>query len=290
MTATATVKKPRAVSENGHVAPTSTKDVAVVCSALVGKQREREILLKSIIMQANRLSAIVATTDLDYSSYRTDVDKKKLFGQAEKLIPKIVSGEYPSKIPTIVAASYESIQVLDGLRQTVEALMEDTVSHLTIAKWMFEPNQRGLKLLTLAKVIGECGNLSNYSNPGKLWKRMGCAPHAFDGETHMGEAWRKGWCSFKLPAEEWVKYGYNPRRRKLGYVIGDCIVKSNTDKKTGVVGPYRQRYDEAKKAAQEAHPDWAPIHVHKHAMLLASKRFLRELWIEWHRLYGRNER
>lgn len=67
-------------------------------------------------------------------------------------------------------------------------------------------------------------------------------------------------------------------------------------------GPYRARYDEAKRLAAENHPEWTRcskcggggcsnckqsgrvmMRCHLHGMLLATKRFYKELWIEWQR-------
>jgi len=81
--------------------------------------------------------------------------------------------------------------------------------------------------------------------------------------------------------------------------------------KNRFAGPYRERYDEAKKLAAEKHPEWLEcgkcdgsgkqmkmhpqgkkcknckgtgivwMHCHRHAMLLATKLLLKRLWIEW---------
>jgi len=79
------------------------------------------------------------------------------------------------------------------------------------------------------------------------------------------------------------------------------IVRQNGD------GPYRRRYDEAKARTREVHPEWwlcykcegkgkangkkcqnckgtgeVAMHAHRHAQLLAAKRFVRDLWNKWH--------
>lgn len=60
----------------------------------------------------------------------------------------------------------------------------------------------------------------------------------------------------------------------LMYVIGEGIVKQNGE------GPYRKRYDEAKVTFAAGHPDYSKGRCHSHAMLLASKLLLKNLWIQ----------
>ena len=162
--------------------------------------------------------------------------------------------------------------------------------------------------MSLAIVAAEAGDLCNYANPGKLWKRLGCAPFTDEritGKTLMGSTWkskREG----SLDADQWQEFGYSPRRRSISYLFGENIIKNNQD------GPYRKRYDEAKAKAVEDHPDWIKcskcegtgknkkrtncsnckgtgivmMRCHLHGMLLATKLLLKHLWVEWNRLEG----
>ena len=46
-------------------------------------------------------------------------------------------------------------------------------------------------------------------------------------------------------------------------------------------GPYRAKYEWAKADAQARHPDWPKMRCHRHGMLLATKRLLKNLWTVW---------
>ena len=134
----------------------------------------------------------------------------------------------------------------------------------------------------------------------------------------MASTWKRGRDGIKLPAEEWAKYGYSPRRRAMAYVLADCLIKGNivgaqrVDGKRvgGRPGPYRLRYQEEKRRVFHKHPEWnwtdcttcdgagadaeremcstcsgtgkKSMHAHLHSSLLCSKLFLRELWNVWH--------
>lgn len=255
-------------------------------------QRQRSVILKSRNMQANRLQAIVAGT-LGYSSSMAEKDRKKKFGEATELIKAVANGTTDHPMKAVILTTLTGIDAFNEMKVALEKSMIALAQKLPIAAWVERPEQRGFGLLFLAIVIGETGDLNNYANPAKVWRRMGCAPWSFDGETRMGSSWR----GKKLPASEWEAFGYSPRRRSIAFLIGEGIVKQNTLKKgpgederkcdddanTVTPGPYRLRYDEAKSRAKEVHPDWTPQHCHRHGMLLATKLLLKNLWIEWRR-------
>lgn len=155
--------------------------------------------------------------------------------------------------------------------------------------WPWVEQIRGVSALTLANIIGETGDLNLYANPGKIWRRMGCAPFEKRGEVHTGKAWKVGgsWTKQKLSAEEWETFAYCGRRRSVVYNLTASIKRaccgSNRDK-PGADNEYVRRYDEVKLRAKEVHPDWTPIHVENHALLLMGKRFLRDLWQQWRKV------
>ncbi|TXI11657.1 MAG: hypothetical protein E6Q76_02165 [Rhizobium sp.] len=119
--------------------------------------------------------------------------------------------------------------------------------------------------------------------PAKVWRRLGLAPWTAEkgSESHtlMGSTWKaKG-----LSAEQWSAFGYSPRRRSVMYVISESLIKQNKS-------IYRARYDAAKAAAATAHAGWSPMRCHKHAMLLATKLIVRELWRAWNPSLDRGPR
>jgi len=276
--------------------------VPKIATELQSLQRQRAWHLKSRNMMANRLQATVAGT-LGYRSGLKESERTAVFREASKLIKQIVDGEVASNLKGIVLATTEAIKGFNNNKKFLEKQMLAFAKQLPVAPWVEHVDQRGFGLPFLAIVIGETGDLANYANPAKVWRRLGCAPHTFDGKTLMGATWRSGKHG-KLPASEWEEFGYSPRRRSIAYLIGESLVKHNQD------GPYRKRYDETKLGASRKHPEWIRcpkcegtgkkgamkttcgackgtgevwMHCHLHGMLLATKRLLRNLWIEWNK-------
>jgi hypothetical protein len=275
---------PKTTSVGGETHVESERIVAAVAhisSALQELQRQRVVALKSRIMLENRLVATVATT-MGYHTGLDEQDREKAFADARKLIVAVLTGEShdaPSYVVNLVIAGSDGMKGFTDLVGAYEDRMIEMAQQLPVALWVKHVDQRGFGFLFLAAVIGETGDLHNYPNPAKVWRRMGCAP--FKGK--MGATWKSG-REGSLSADEWSEFGYSPRRRSLVYLIGENLMKQNANKKTGQVGPYRKVYDEEKLKAQNKHPDWPPQRCHRHAMLLASKQLLLHLWIEWRRI------
>ena len=264
-------------------------------------QRQREWHLKSRNMISNRLVATVAGT-IGYSSGMTEKERQKKFGEAKKVIDQIMEGEVASEVEEIVTTAMVSVVAFNRMKLVAEVKMEELVKQLEIAKWVAKPEQKGFGLLSLAKILGETGDLANYANPGKVWRRLGCAPYTKEGVTLMGATWRsrgKKKDVVTLRAKDWEDFGYSPRRRSLAYLIGEGLIKQNKS-------IYRERYDTTKALAMKNRPDWTrcvkcdgtgkikkgkcdnckgtgkvKMRCHAHGMLLATKLLLKNLWIEW---------
>lgn len=248
-------------------------DVPSLCVSLQNLQRQRAIVIKSRIMQANRLQAIVAGT-LGYSSDMAEKERLAKFKEASTLIEKIRKGDaVDHAFREIVTTTLEGIGAFDCHQAKIDKQMLQIVKQFPVAAWVGEPEQRGFGLPSLATLIGETGDLNNYAGPAKLWKRMGCAPFQSGDKVAMGSTWRFG-KEGKLSAEEWTAFGYSPRRRSIAFVIGNCLVKGNKS-------IYRARYDDSKLAIQLAHADFPPMRCDRHGMLLATKLLLKNLWVAW---------
>lgn len=284
-------------------------DVSRLAAELQALQRQRAWHLKSRNMVANRLLATVAGT-LGYHSGMEEKDRAARFKQARELIKQIIAGEVASDIQGIVLTTQTAIDGFEKMKHSLELEMVKLAKRLPVAEWVSHPEQWGFGFLFLAIVIGETGDLANYPNPAKVWRRLGCAPWTFDGKTLMGATWRRG-KDGKLPAAEWESFGYSPRRRSIAYLIGVGMVKQNfvvgedvavtentpapqgngrngaDDNKAGdehtCAGPYRSRYDQAKADFKRKHPDYSDLRCHLHGMLLATKLLLKNLWIEWNK-------
>ena len=265
--------------------------VSDVSAELQNLQRQRSVILKSRNMQANRLQAIVAGT-LGYASSMEEKDRAKKFIEATAVIKAVDEGA-DHQFASIIRTTLVGIQSFELLKKQLEKEMVKAAKTLPVKSWVELPEQRGFGLLFLAIVIGETGDLANYANPAKVWRRLGCAPYSFDGKNQMGSTWRSG-KNGKLPAEAWEAFGYSPRRRSIAFLIGEGIVKQNffvtgsgADGDTAVeseisnAGPYRSRYEETKAKIQAAHLDYSKLRCHRHGMLLATKMLLKNLWVSW---------
>lgn len=278
-----------------------TADVPKICRDLQALQRQRAVVIKSRIMQQNRLTAVIAGT-LGYSSGLPEKERRAKFDEADKLISSVVKSNNPDAHPMgrVILSTEMGIDAFDHLCGKIEGEMKELARLLPVIEWVRHPDRRGFGELFLAIVVGECGDLSGYANPGKVWRRLGCAPWSFGGKTLMGATWRGG-KDGKLPASEWEAFGYSPRRRSIAFLIGKNIVMQNGP------GPYRRRYEEVKAAYPGLHPDRVRCkdcggskkttrggacanckgsgvvmkRADQHAMLLATKRLLRDLWREW---------
>jgi hypothetical protein len=197
---------------------------------------------------------------------------------------------------TAYAAIFPLIDAREGIEKKRLAVQKDLEA---LAKGLpalgYIVGVRGVGIGSFAGVIGEAGDLSGYSNPAKLWKRMGMA--VIEGGRQRKVASREG-------AE---KHGYVPARRSVMFVIGECIlkaqvrkVKDDAGKDTGArsaIGPLGQLYLDRKvfelikceaiaadpeQTAKFGGENYAPaLHAHKRAQRYIEKRFLRDLWAAW---------
>jgi len=279
-------------------------ELSGICEEIKVQYRRRVHFIKCKNRLRNCLFAHVALT----LGYRSNLDKKqreKIWDEAEKLVKSVLDGTAKSDLSGMIKHTWMAVEVLENVASQYEKTMVKLASQTPVAGWVKEPEQRGFSLLSLANVIGECGDLNNYSSPSKVWRRMGCAPFTKEDETLMGGTWkgrkgnRKGLAT--LSSAEWEEYGYCPRRASVRYMIGANFVKQNGD------GPYRRRWLEAKRKAYYKHPewDWKPCpkcegranvgevckvcggtgmkcaRAHNHGLLLAAKLLLLNLWLQW---------
>ena len=141
-------------------------------------------------------------------------------------------------------------------RKAVEKRLSKLAEALPVAPWV--KGTRGVGLASLAAIVGEAGDLSNYANPAKLWKRMGLAVMP-DGRQR------------RISGVAALDHGYSPARRSVMWNVGACIVKAG--------GPLKAVYDARK--LYEAERVKTKMHAHNRAQRYVEKRFLRELWSVW---------
>jgi hypothetical protein len=260
-------------------------DQTTVCKELQENQKLRNWYTKTRIMNENRLRAAV-TAHTGYHDVRadkiTEKRRKEMFEEADEIIEKVVAGEMDFPIKEMILITNTCIKAFSVKEKDYKKQMLALVKRLSVADWVEEKEQKGFGLDSLAKVVGECGDLANYSCPGKVCKRMGLVPFTSNGVTHMGSSWKNRYYrDHELESAEWEEFGYSPRRRSVSFIIGENLIKQNGD------GPYRTHYNSVKQAAIIKHPDWLNekglpgTHIHRHSMLLATKLLFKNMWMEW---------
>lgn len=125
----------------------------------------------------------------------------------------------------------------------------------------------GMGPLSFAMIVGECGDLSNYSGPAKLWKRMGLA--VIDGAAQR-----------RVTGIDALRHGFNPSRRAIMWNVGSCIIKCGK-------GKYRGLYDSRKAYEAEREPGIKKIAAHARAQRYAEKAVLKDLWRYWRAQAGK---
>lgn len=295
-------------------------DVPAMCRELQRLRKPHRWFSKSRIMNENRLRATVANS-LGYYTTNTETmtkaakaalkglnkvagatikDMVKMFDRCEGCNSLSLSPGDATTLARKVQIGHQVVEMFRKQEEELEKSMIHIASRLPVAGWVQSVGQHGFGIGNLAVIIGEAGDLTNlgnpdgpgYTNPGKLWKRMGCGPFTKGNQTRMGKTWKSAKGKEKLSTKDWEAFGYCPRRRSVAYILGISLRNGNGEKPATAkgpakpLGPYRARYDEVKASAPEKHPEWTKGHVDYHALLLMEKLALKNLWIEWNRLAG----
>lgn len=152
----------------------------------------------------------------------------------------------------------EGRKAVETARKQVEKRLAKLAAELPAAAWVAKT--RGFGIASLAALVGEAGDLSDYSTVAKLWKRMGLAVMPSGRQR-------------KVTGAEGIEHGYSPARRSVVWAIGDCIIKAG--------GPYKELYNTRKE--YEAPRVETKMHAHNRAKRYMEKRILRDLWLTWTR-------
>lgn len=164
-------------------------------------------------------------------------------------------------------------------RKAYEKRMAKQAEQLPV--WETFGKVRGFGIGCLGAIVGECGDLGNYSSVAKLWKRLGLA-------VINGERQRCIVGTDDAKKELAKLHGYSPSRRAVIWNVGQTMFKAQSqrvDKNTGEVkieaGEYRRVYDERKAYELARAPEMKPIFAHRRATRYMEKRIVRDLWRAW---------
>lgn len=246
------------------------------------------------IKHQSRLARSLEAEVRDAFGFRTNLpepQRKKISAQAIALIKQCRAGtqsEEHSLIAMLVIASDQSRSSWDAIVLDRKKALERAARKLP--GYDFVKGTRGAGDLGFAQIIGEAGDLSNYANPGKLWKRLGLAP--YDG--HAMSSWmRETWRPRKLTSEEWIANPFKPERYAIiaqiatWLVTAQCEAKEKSGTKHGrPKGRYGEFYVGRREHTDITHQDWSDGHARADALRYTVKKFTRDLWVAWRRASG----
>lgn len=182
--------------------------------------------------------------------------------------------------------------LLEKERKATEKQMEKAAKKLPGIE--FVKSVSGFGLGSFAAIIGEAGNLSDYSTVAKFWKRMGLA-------VIKGERQRR------VSGADALEHGYSPVRRAVVWVVGESLLKKKnpyyeiymtrkqyefdaaikrglipaTENAATVKSWLEKGLPELTKVSRIGDEHISVMHINNRAKRYAEKRVLRDLWKNW---------
>jgi hypothetical protein len=192
--------------------------------------------------------------------------------RAGAMLAAIRAGKATKESPTVAALLADYLCLHDPAIAACEAMQakhEKDIARLvkSLPAWPWVKACKGFGANNLASLLAETGDLSNYANPAKLWKRMGVG---LVGDRRQGNP------ADKADKAAWIEHGYKAERRSVLWNIGACLMKAG--------GVYADLYRERKKVelVKLGLPDdGKSMHAHRRAQRWMEKRALRDLWRAW---------
>jgi hypothetical protein len=241
----------------GHLSHDAQATRADICSLLYRLHRDREDFLneeRSLTLRMKaRLRRVAAADCPDHKPKCRRCNELAAAWHEGKGDPAAVAAARELNAPLLLAQ-----QPIHAIRASVEKEMISLAKQLRAAS--FVERTRGFGYLGLAQIAAEAGDLTNYANPARLWKRFGLA--VIDGRAQR-----------RVKGGGAIEQGFSPKRRAVMFVIGDALVKQG--------GEYRALYLERKRIETEKNPGLPKILHHRRAQRYMEKRLLRELWRDW---------
>lgn len=191
--------------------------------------------------------------------------------EAGKLYKAILcKGEHPlaDEMRATTAFLFEMMKPGELARAALEKQLAKDAKLAPI--WPWAEKVWGIGPMTVAMIIGECGDLSQYRTVSAVWKRAGLA--VIDGQRQRRVT----------DPELALVHGYSPARRSHFYNVSSAILRAG-EAPEGTLG-YRPVYESRKLYYQENRPDWTKAHIHNAAMRVMVKELLEDMTNEWRRI------
>lgn len=267
--------------------PTTSETVAEIRAA----HRQRRFAMKIQQKLDRALESFVRRNATDWHPDLPEAERTKINNKVKEMIKATRAGK-SDLMAEVIATSDRARAPADELRTTNEKRMEKLAETLPVYAWT--KDIRGIGALGLATIVAECGDLSNYPNVAKVWKRLGYAP--YDGLA--GSTWkRQTWRPRALTAEEWIENPFSGERYALTAQIAlwlrnaQWVGKAKTEDGIGrPSGSYGEAYAARRARTAVTHPDWSDGHADTDALRVMFKEFLKDLWVAWRECAAQPER
>jgi hypothetical protein len=230
----------------------------------VGENQASDVLIPTIVELWRRRQgwqrAEIKLTLQCFSICRRYVggDKK----EAKKLLKSVEKGTCDDEIPVLSCMPLLAARIpIERERKVLEKELEKMAKGLPITDWAL--GIRGIGPLTVAGLVGECGNIGSYKSASAFRKRLGLA--VINGERQRR---KKG--------DEALLHGYNPRRRAWAWIIGGNLMRSQRK------GDFYRDWFDVEKARQLAKEDvLTKGHAQNRAVRHMVKHMLLHFYLAW---------
>jgi hypothetical protein len=268
-------------------------DVDTVCIALKEMQVLRKFVIKTQIRITNSATALAARM-CGYEATDDEASREKQWRRADGIVSRALVGKPPlDDDKAVVLAIGEELEMVKFALKPIEHRLDIIKREMArqaacLSLGNFVDATHGFNLLGLAVIVGEAGNLSNYSTVRKLWRRLGYGM----AQGHEDKAYSTWRFSGGLSKDDWIKAGYSPQR--LAEIYGVVTVPLMMHKKKNKYGAV---YDARRARTLVTHPEWwvdkngktkltkdgVPCSKHgdEDAKRVATKVFMADLWSEW---------
>jgi hypothetical protein len=187
-----------------------------IIDEIMGYHRERNFVMEQRKRTHLALSAFLRMS-LGWRKDLPEVERKDIANQALEMAEG-VEDDHP--LHAVIASSLASRKPFDKIEKDATKQMEKLAKHLQVWE-AWGKGVLGFGAVSLAVIIGEAGDLSNYPTHSHLWKRMGLG--LLDGV-------RQGALRKSASADEWKAHGYNPKRRSKSWTLQEPMIKAQVRK------------------------------------------------------------
>jgi len=193
-----------------------------------------------------------------------------------------IPGDF-ARLEDVILATLAARTPFAAIEKAAEKEMARLAQELAV--WQWAAPIRGFGPVSLAVIIAEAGDLSNYPTIAKLWTRM---------MLGLVDGIRQGGLPKTATAAEWIRHGYNKKRRSRMWNIGQALVKGNRDGAYRAVYLARKDYERARAEAagltvapsasipKDRKDEFMSLgHIDHRAQRVMEKRLLVDLWQAW---------